>query len=110
MSEHSIDQTLQALSHADRRRILDIVGQTPGITVTEVASHFDTSRIAVMKHLRVLEAADLLIPEKDGRYRRLYINLVPIQLIYDRWTDDYSAFWSGHLADLKYRVEGKKKK
>ena len=107
MSEEKTDQILQALSHAARRKILDIVRQQPGCTVSNLASYFDTSRIAVMKHLRILEAADLIIPEKVGRYRHLYINLVPIQLIYDRWTDDYGAFWSGHLTDLKYRVEAK---
>jgi predicted transcriptional regulator len=60
-----------------------------------------------MKHLRILERARLLISEKRGRNRALYRNLVPIQLVYDRWTDEYSAFWAGQLADLKYRVEGK---
>lgn len=103
--ETLMDQTLQALSHRDRRAILDLVQQSPGCTVSHVASHFDTSRIAIMKHLRILEDAGLLITEKHGRSRHLYQNLMPIQLIYDRWTDEYSGFWAGHLADLKYRVE-----
>ena len=107
MNEKKMDQVLQALSHSSRRKILDIVRQKPGCSVSEVVKHFDTTRIAVMKHLRVLEDADLLITEKHGRSRLLYQNLVPIQLIYDRWTDDYSAFWAGHVADLKYRVEHK---
>ncbi len=100
-----MDQVLQALSNGTRRRILDIVRENPGCNVSLVASHFDTSRIAIMKHLRLLEEASLLITEKQGRSRLLYQNLVPIQLIYDRWTSDYAAFWAGHLADLKYRVE-----
>jgi len=97
----------QALAHESRRRMLDLVKASPGIGIGELAREFDVSRIAVMKHLRVLEEAGLLVSEKHGRVRRLYRNLMPIQLIYDRWTDEYSAFWAGHMADLKYRVEGK---
>ncbi len=107
MNEQKMDQVLQALSHSSRRKILDIVKQNPACSVSEVVKHFDTTRIAVMKHLRILEEADLLITEKQGRSRLLYQNLIPIQLIYDRWTDEYSAFWPGHVADLKYRVEEK---
>ena len=100
-----MDTTLRALANSTRRRILDIVRDNPGCNVNEVARHFDTTRIAIMKHLRILAEAQLLISEKQGRSRLLYRNLVPIQLIYDRWTDEYSAFWAGQLADLKYRVE-----
>jgi predicted transcriptional regulator len=99
-----------ALGSATRRRILDIVKGEPGCTVGEVAKQFDTSRIAVMRHLRVLEQADLLISRKDGRRRRLYHNAVPIQLIHDRWTTEYSALWSGRMAEVKYRVESRSRK
>ncbi len=102
-----MDNTLRALANSTRRRILDIVRDNPGCNVNEVVRHFDTTRIAIMKHLRILEEAQLLISEKTGRNRRLYRNLVPIQLIYDRWTDEFSGFWAGQLADLKYKVEGK---
>ena len=105
MKEETADAIFQALSNTDRRRILDIVKAQPGCTVSEVVKHFDTSRIAVMKHLNVLYEADLLIHEKLGRSRHLYFNMVPIQLIYDRWTDEYASFWGGQLADIKYRVE-----
>jgi DNA-binding transcriptional ArsR family regulator len=63
------------------------------------------SRIAVLKHIRVLEGAGLLISEKQGRERRLRFNVLPIQMIHDRWSDEYSGFWAGALADLKYRME-----
>jgi predicted transcriptional regulator len=96
-----------ALGSATRRRILDIVKAEPGCTVGEVARHFDTTRIAVMRQLRVLEEADLLISRKEGRRRRLYHNAVPIQLIHDRWTTEYGALWSGRMADVKYRVEAR---
>ena len=72
-----------------------------------MAGHFDVSRIAVMKHLRVLEEARLVVSQKDGRTRRLYFNPVPIQLIYERWTTEYSAYWSGGLTQLKYAAEAR---
>ncbi len=106
-----MDAVFQALGSAARRRMLDIVRHAPGSSVNDICDHFDISRIAVMKHLRVLAEAKLLISEKHGRTRRLYFNAVPIQMIYDRWTSEYSAFWAGRLMDLKVRVEtGKKRK
>jgi len=100
-----MDAIFQALANESRRRVLDLVKASPGITVGKLAAEFDVSRVAVMKHLRVLEDADLLVSEKDGRSRRLYFNAVPIQLIYDRWTTEYSAYWSGSLTRLKYAAE-----
>lgn len=94
-----------ALGSSTRRRILDIVKNDPGCSVGEVAAHFDTSRIAVMHQLRVLEEADLVISRKDGRRRRLFHNPVPIQLVYDRWTTEYSGLWAGRMVDVKYKVE-----
>ena len=100
-----MDAIFQALANESRRRVLDIIKASPGITVGKLAAEFDVSRVAVMKHLRVLEDANLLVSEKDGRSRRLYFNAVPIQLIYDRWTTEYSAYWSGALTRLKYAAE-----
>lgn len=105
MNEEKADAVFQALSNSQRRQMLDIVKSAPGCTVSEVVKHFDTSRIAVMKHLNVLYEADLIVHEKVGRSRHLYFNMVPIQMIYDRWTDEYASFWSGQLADIKYAVE-----
>ena len=67
------------------------------------------SRIAVMKHLRILEEASLVTSVKEGRTRRLYFNAVPIQMIHDRWTSEYSALWASQLTRLKYTVESKRK-
>jgi predicted transcriptional regulator len=63
------------------------------------------SRIAVLKHVRVLEQAGLLYSEKRGRTRQLYFNVVPIQMIHDRWTTEYSALWASRLTEIKYKVE-----
>ena len=76
-------------------------------SVGHVCKFFDVSRIAVMKHLNVLEEAGLLISEKKGRTRRLYFNSAPIQMIHERWTSEYSALWAGHLTEFKRQVEAK---
>ncbi len=102
-----MDAVFSALAHETRRRILDVLKARPGAGVGEIAAEFDVSRIAVMKHLAVLEEANLLISRKDGRTRRLYFNAAPIQMIYDRWTTDYSAYWAGELTRLKYLSEAR---
>jgi len=100
-----MDAVFQALAHRDRRAILDLLKDAPGSTVGEVSSCFDSSRIAVMKHIGVLESAGLVTSEPDGRKRRLYFNPVPIQMIHDRWSSDYSRLWAGRLTSIKYKVE-----
>lgn len=105
MKPESMDKLFQALASAARRRILDIVRDRPGASVLEVSKHFDISRIAIMKHLRVLEDAGLIVSEKQGRTRHLYFNVVPIQMIHERWTSDYSALWAGALTDFKHKIE-----
>lgn len=87
--------------------MLDILRQQPGCAVGELAKQFDVSRIAVMKHLAVLEAANLVASKRDGRSRKLWMNAVPIQQIHERWTDQYSAYWAGRLTGLKTRIESK---
>jgi predicted transcriptional regulator len=106
MKPDSMDLVFHALASRIRRKILDVVKATPGCCVGDVCKYFDVSRIAVIKHLRVLEQAQLIVLQKNGRRRELYFNAVPIQLIYDRWTTDYSAFWASKATDLKFLVEG----
>ena len=105
MLPDDMDAVFQALAHRDRRRVLDLVRNNPGCCVEDLGPHFATSRIAVLKHLRVLERAQLILSEKVGRKRRLYFNVVPIQLVYDRWATEYSALWAERLTDIKYRIE-----
>ena len=105
IADRDMDAVFQALANESRRRMLDLVKECPGIGVGALAGEFDVSRIAVMKHLNVLEHAGLLVSEKDGRTRRLYFNAVPIQLIHERWTTEYSAYWSGNVTRLKYLSE-----
>ena len=104
MKPESMDNVFQALASSVRRKMLDIVRDRPGCNVTEVCRHFDVSRIAVMKHLTVLEQAGLLISEKRGRARHLYFNTVPIQMIHERWTSEYSELWAAKLTAFKYNI------
>jgi len=99
------DKVFQALAHEGRRRILDLVRERPGIQIGALAAKFDCSRIAVHKHVEILEAVDLLISERQGRVRRLYFNLVPVQRIYERWTDAYSAAWAAGITRFARRAE-----
>jgi DNA-binding transcriptional ArsR family regulator len=104
-TEDEMTAVFHALAHESRRKIMDVLKARPGISVGEMALEFDVSRIAVMNHLAVLEGAGLVISEKDGRTRRLYLNATPIQMINDRWMSDYSAHWARKLTGIKYAAE-----
>jgi DNA-binding transcriptional ArsR family regulator len=105
MQPDSMDKLFHALASAVRRQILDIVRDRPGASVATVSRHFDVSRIAVMKHLAVLEEAGLIVSRKEGRTRHLYFNVVPIQEIYERWSSEYSAMWAGAMTSFRRRIE-----
>lgn len=105
MKPESMDAVFLALAHASRRRILDILQARPGMTVQELCDFFPVSRIALLKHVRVLEKANLIVSRREGRTRPLYFNAIPIQMIYDRWTSEFAALWSEKLTRIKYRVE-----
>ena len=94
-----------ALAHETRRKIMDVLKARPGIAVGELAQEFDVTRIAVMNHLAVLEDAGLVVSQKDGRTRRLHLNAAPIQMINDRWLDDYTGHWARKLTGIKYAAE-----
>ncbi|WP_326534663.1 ArsR/SmtB family transcription factor [Pseudorhodoferax sp.] len=106
MREADLDLIFQALANVTRRQILDVVAAAPGSSVNQVAEHFQMSRIGVLKHINLLEEAGLLVSERVGRERPLHVNLAPLQLIQERWSDQYRNFWAGRLTRLKYAVEG----
>lgn len=110
MTPESMDLVFHALASRARRAILDIVRDRPGCCVQDVCTHFDVSRIMILKHLRILEEAQLLVLKKAGRKVELYFNAVPIQLIYDRWTSDYSSYWASKMVDFKMIIEAEEKK
>ena len=106
MDEDALDRVFQALANATRRQILDLVADAPGCSVHRVAERFDMSRIGVLKHVNLLQDAGLLVSERVGRERPLYVDLAPLQLIHERWGDQYRSFWAARLTRLKYAVEG----
>ena len=105
-----MDAVFHALAHETRRDILDRLRDKPGQPVGALAAQFDVSRIAVMNHLAVLTKAGLVTSEKVGRARHLYMNAMPIQQIYERWIDGYSAHWLDRMSLIKQTAEAVAKK
>jgi DNA-binding transcriptional ArsR family regulator len=94
----------RALADPTRRQILDLLSDRPRIT-GEIASHFAISRIAVMRHLEVLAAAELITSRKRGRERWHYLNAVPLQRLQERWAGPVAAGFASGLLRLQDRVE-----
>jgi DNA-binding transcriptional ArsR family regulator len=63
------------------------------------------TRFGVMKHLKVLEEADLVVTRKSGREKLHFLNAVPIRLIHDRWIDKYTERQLSALVELKNELE-----
>src|SRR5687768_1590018 len=99
-----VEPVWKALADPTRRSILDLLRGQPR-TTGEIAAVFPTSRIAVMKHLRVLEEAGLVVSRKQGRERWHRLNAVPLQQLYERWVHPRSAPWAEGLLRLKEHVE-----
>ena len=91
-----------------RRRILDLLKSEPGCNVSRVCEHFDgqIGRFSVMKHLAVLEGGRLIVARRVGREKHLWFDPTPIQLIHERWTTEFSAYWAARLTRLRYSAEG----
>lgn len=100
------EAVFRALADPSRRRLLDLLFERDGRTLTELESELPMTRFGVMKHLRVLEESGLMSTRKVGREKLHYLNPVPIQLISDRWINKYSAVRTRALADLKTVLEG----
>jgi DNA-binding transcriptional ArsR family regulator/uncharacterized protein YndB with AHSA1/START domain len=104
-----LDGVFKALADTSRRQMLDLLRAHPGLTVGELGEHFDFSRFAVMKHLKILEGVDLVVSRREGRSKRLYLNPMPIQSVHDRWLSQYSAMWASSLNALKHDLETEEK-
>ncbi len=99
------DQVFRALADPTRRHLLDKLFERDGRTLTELESELEMTRFGVMKHLRVLEQAGLVVHQRSGREKLHYLNPVPIRLIHDRWIDKFSESRVSALAELKHRLE-----
>jgi DNA-binding transcriptional ArsR family regulator len=99
------DLVFRALADPTRRFLLDQLYVRDGRTLTELESELAMTRFGVMKHLRVLEDANLVVTRRQGREKLHYLNPVPIRLIHDRWIDKYAERPVSALADLKRDLE-----
>ncbi len=95
----------KALSDKTRRAILDLLREKEK-TTGDICMHFKKlTRYGIMKHLNILQKADLIIIKREGKNRWNYINPLPIQDIYERWVKKYEAGWSSYLINFKNNME-----
>src|SRR5687768_5288816 len=100
------DEVFRALADLSRRRLLDRLFERDGQTLTELERTLPAmTRFGVMKHLRVLEEAGLVVTRRAGREKYHYLNAVPIRQLHDRWIDKYRARTADALLDLKASLE-----
>ena len=99
------DRVFRALADPARRYLLDRLHERDGRTLTELESALAMTRFGVMKHLKVLEDAGLVVTRRSGREKLHFLNPVPIRLIHDRWIDKYTERFVSALADLKTELE-----
>ena len=102
------DLVFRALGDKSRRLLLDRLHKRDGQTLGELESALEMTRFGVMKHLRVLEQAGLVITRWRGREKLHFLNAVPIRLVHDRWIDKYREHEVSALADLKTSLESRK--
>jgi len=100
-----VDDVFRALADPTRRALLDELFREDGQPLRQLEERFSMTRFGVMKHLRVLEDAGLVVSRRDGREKRHFLNPVPIRLVHDRWVSKYAEPWVGALSDLKARLE-----
>jgi DNA-binding transcriptional ArsR family regulator len=99
------DRVFKALADPTRRFLLDRLFERDGRTLTDLEHGLDMTRFGVMKHLRVLEDASLVVTRRRGREKLHFLNPVPIRLIHDRWIDKYRERRASALAELKAELE-----
>src|SRR5213595_4069909 len=100
-----MDEVFRALADPTRRSLLDELYSEDGQTLGALEERFPMTRFGVMKHLRVLEDAGLVVTKRRGREKLHFLNVVPIRLVHDRWVSKYAEPWAETLADLKHDLE-----
>jgi DNA-binding transcriptional ArsR family regulator len=100
-----MDEVFKALGDPTRRQLLDRLYERDGQTLSALESRLPMSRFGVMKHLRVLEDARLVVTRRRGREKLHYLNPVPIRLVYERWVSKYAEPWASALTGLKRELE-----
>src|ERR687889_446455 len=100
-----MDDVFRALADPTRRGLLDELFRADGQTLTALEERLPMTRFGVMKHLKVLEDAGLVVTRRRGREKLHFLNPVPIRLVHDRWVSKYAEPWAAGLSDLKTRLE-----
>src|SRR5436305_8108507 len=100
-----MDEVFRALADPTRRQLLDELFREDGQTLHALEERFSMTRFGVMKHLKQLEGAGLVVTRRRGREKLHFLNPVPIRLIHDRWVSKYAEPWAATLSDLKHRLE-----
>ena len=100
-----VDEVFRALADPTRRSLLDELFREDGQTLGALEARFPMTRFGVMKHLKQLEGAGLVVTRRRGREKLHFLNPVPIRLVHDRWVSKYAEPWVATLSDLKHRLE-----
>jgi uncharacterized protein YndB with AHSA1/START domain len=100
-----MDEVFKALADPTRRSLLDELFRHDGQTLSALEERFSMSRFGVMKHLKALEEAGLVVTRRRGREKLHFLNPVPIRLVHDRWVSKYAERWVAGLSDLKTDLE-----
>src|ERR1700690_977315 len=100
-----MDDVFKSLADPTRRSLLDELFQQDGQTLSALEERLPMTRFGVMKHLRVLEQAGLVVTKRRGREKLHFLNPVPIRLVHDRWVSKYAEPWAATLSGLKTRIE-----
>ncbi|MFI5053257.1 MAG: ArsR/SmtB family transcription factor [Acidimicrobiia bacterium] len=100
-----MDAVFRALADPTRRRLLDELFREDGQTLRALEERFSMTRFGVMKHLKQLEDAGLVVTKRRGREKLHFLNPIPIRLVHDRWVSKYAEPWAAGLSDLKHRLE-----
>jgi uncharacterized protein YndB with AHSA1/START domain len=100
-----VDTVFRALADPTRRSLLDALFEQDGQTLVALTAPHAMTRIAVAKHLRLLEDAGLVVSRRRGREKLHYLNPVPIRLIHDRWVSKFAEPWAAGLVGLKGEME-----
>jgi uncharacterized protein YndB with AHSA1/START domain len=100
-----VDEVFKALADPTRRELLDELFRADGQTLSALEERFSMTRFGVMKHLRQLEDAGLIVTRRRGREKLHFLNPVPIRLIHDRWVSKYAEPWAAALSGLKQDLE-----
>ena len=102
-----MDAVFKALADPTRRKLLDALFRADGQTLGALEERFAMTRFGVMKHLKQLEAAGLVVTRRRGREKLHFLNPVPIRLVHDRWVSKYTEPWAAALSGLKQQLEDK---